>query len=103
MKNISFGSTYRVNFSQPKQGVSPHKKDELKKLAKTHNHCSVPSGRTGNVKFSVKKKLDEQVEATLKKLGFKEYEKVEIHNVWPDEINDVFAKTGRFEFLKLEE
>lgn len=92
---VSFTSTYRVPFKQPGKGIKPGRKDDLKAIANQYGGL-VPSSREGNVKFSVRKKFDEQIEAQLKRLGFTTYDKVEIHNVPKEQILDALDYRGRF-------
>lgn len=92
---VSFTGTYRVPFKQPRVGVKPTKKDALKELAERFNGI-VPTHRDGNVKFSCRKKFDAEVKARLKKLGFNDYEVVDLHNVPKDQIVDALEGKGRF-------
>ena len=40
-----------------------------------------PSGNQGNVRVSIRKRLDEKFEQKLRQLGFKIYQKFEKHNI----------------------
>ncbi len=91
--NISFGSTYRVPLNQLK--INPAKKDALKALAEKWNGIT-PTYRKGNVKFSVPKRYDKQIEAELKLKGFLQYDKVEIHRVPKGQLVDALDYKGRF-------
>lgn len=96
---ISFTSTYRVQFHQPRTGIKPSQKDALKALAIEHGGI-VPSSRVGNVKFSCQRKFDEIVKATLQNLGFNTYESVCIHNVPKEQIPSALEAKGRFATVK---
>lgn len=100
--NVSFTSTYRVPFKQPRKGMTPSKKDALKELATSYGGI-VPRFREGNVKFSCRRRFDKLVEATLNKLGFNSYKKVEIHNVPQGQIIDALEYKGRFATEKAEQ
>ena len=95
---ISFTSTYRVPFKQPRKSINPAKKDALKELATKHGGI-VPSSRQGNVKLSVKAKLDSEIQAELKNLGFNNYTMVAIHNVPSNQIVDALEYKDRFKTL----
>lgn len=99
IKGTSFTSTYRVPFHQSSQGITPGKKDALKTLARKYGGI-VPKYREGNVKFSCRKRFDPIVETILKKLGFKAYTKVQLHNVPMDQIVDALEHKGRFKSIK---
>jgi len=92
---VSFTSTYRVPF-KPKSGkLSIGRIDELKKIAEAHGGI-VPSGRATSVRFSVRKKFDEEIKKTLAKLGCN-YDVVDKHNVPKTEIGDALDGLGRFD------
>ena len=93
---VSFTSTYRVPFKQPKAGVSPGQKDALKAIANQFGGI-VPTYREGNVKFSARKKFDKQIMNQLSRFGFHNYERVELHNVPNAQIIDALEYKGRFE------
>jgi len=80
------------------QGISPAKKEAVKLICEQSGH-RVPSSNVGNVSFSIPKKLDEAVQAQLKKLGFTQYEIVPIHNVHPRRIQDALNYEGIFHTL----
>jgi len=79
MSQISFTSTYRIPLVE--QGVSVAKRENLKKMASRYQNVMYPNGNQGNVRVSIRKRLDENFEQKLRQLGFKVYQKFEKHNV----------------------
>ena len=63
------------------EGITPAKKDMLKKFASKYQNVLYPNGNNGNVRISVRKKLDGKIESLLKRLGFDVFQKFERHNV----------------------
>lgn len=92
---VSFTSTYNVPFHQHGGRLAIGRIDELKALATKHGGL-VPSARLTGVKFSVRKKFDATVQATLTQLGFKEYNVVPLHNVPQQQIDKALEGRGRF-------
>jgi len=77
--NTSFTSTYRIPLVE--QGVTPAKREALKKLASKYQNYRYPEGNNGFVRLSIRKRLDAKFEHKLKQLGFSVYQKFEKHNV----------------------
>ena len=79
MQEISFTSTYRIPLIQP--GIGPAKKDSAKKMVSMYQNVLYPNGNSGNIRVSIRKKLDNNFEQKLRQLGFKIYQKFDRHNV----------------------
>jgi hypothetical protein len=79
MQGISFGSTYRIPLTQPGMGTA--KKDLLKKIASQYQNVLYPSGNSGNVRVSIRKRLDNRFEQEIRQVGIKTYQKFDRHNV----------------------
>ena len=79
MSEISFGSTYRIPLVA--QNITPAKRDALKTMASKYQNVLYPNGNQGNVRVSIRKRLDEGFEQKLRQLGFKVYQKFSRHNV----------------------
>lgn len=79
MTQISFTSTYRIPLVE--QGISSAKRENLKKMASKYQNVMYPNGNQGNVRVSIRKRLDEKFEQKLRQLGFKVYQKFERHNI----------------------
>ena len=77
--NTTFGSTYRIPLVE--QNVSSAKRDALKKMASKYQNVLYPNGNQGNLRLSIRKRLDEGFEQKLRQLGFKVFQKFEKHNV----------------------
>lgn len=93
MSDISFTSTYRIPLVE--QNISRAKRQALKNMASKYQNVLYPSGEQGNVRVSIRKRLDEGFEQKLRQLGFKVFQKFERHNV---------PKTdGRMDYYILEE
>ena len=75
----TFSSTYRIPLVE--QNISAAKREALKKLASKYQNNMYPNGNQGNVRLSIRKRLDEGFEQKLKQLGFKVFQKFEKHNV----------------------
>ena len=50
-------------------------------MASKYQNVMCPSGNQGNVRVSIRKRLDEKFEQKLRQLGFKIYQKFEKHNI----------------------
>ncbi len=110
MQEISFCSTYRIPLTQP--GSSRAKKDLLKTIASKYQNVLFPSGNTGYVRVSVRKRLDSRFEQQIKQAKFKVYQKFAKHNVPKTEfensgvpkldlyINDALKKGDYLQFGK---
>lgn len=79
MSQISFTSTYRIPLVE--QGISVAKRENLKKMTSKYQNVMYPNGNQGNVRISIRKRLDEKFEQKLRQLGFKVYQKFEKHNI----------------------
>lgn len=79
MSDVSFTSTYRIPLVA--QNVSPAKRDALKAMASKYQNVLYPNGNQGNVRVSIRKRLDEGFEQKLRQIGFKVFQKFEKHNV----------------------
>lgn len=75
----TFTSTYRIPLVE--QNISVSKREALKKLASKYQNYMYPNGNQGNVRLSIRKRLDEGFEQKLRQLGFKVFQKFEKHNV----------------------
>lgn len=76
---ISFKSTYRIPLVE--QNISAAKRDALKKLASKYQNALYPSGNQGNVRVSIRKRLDNGFEQKIRQLGFKVFQKFDKHNI----------------------
>ena len=79
MRDIPFGSTYRIPITQP--GINSAKKGALKMMVSKYQNVLYPNGNNGNVRVSVRQRLDNDFEQKLKRLGFKIFQKFERNNV----------------------
>ena len=77
--NTTFGSTYRIPLVE--QNVSSAKREALKKMASKYQNVLYPNGNQGNVRVSIRKKLDEGFEQKLRQIGFKVFQRFERHNI----------------------
>jgi len=77
--NTTFGSTYRIPLVE--QNISSAKREALKKMASKYQNVLYPNGNQGNVRLSIRKRLDEGFEQKLRQLGFKVFQRFERHNV----------------------
>lgn len=75
----SFSSTYRIPLVE--QNISSAKREALKKMASKYQNVLYPSGNQGNVRVSIRKRLDEKFEQKIRQLGFKVFQKFERHNI----------------------
>jgi len=79
MDKVSFTSTYRIPLVE--QNISSAKREALKKMASKYQNTMYPSGNQGNVRVSIRKRLDEGFEQKLRQIGFKVFQKFEKHNI----------------------
>ena len=79
MDKVSFTSTYRIPLVE--QNISSAKREALKKMASKYQNTMYPSGNQGNVRVSIRKRLDDGFEQKLRQIGFKVFQKFEKHNV----------------------
>lgn len=79
MNEISFTSTYRIPLVE--QGITHAKRDLLKKTVSKYQNFIFPKGNNGFVRVSIRKRLDEKFEQSIKVLGFKVFQKFKRHNV----------------------
>lgn len=77
--NLAFSSTYRIPLVE--QNVSSAKRELLKKFASHYQNVMYPSGNQGNVRVSIRKRLDADFEQKIRQIGFKVFQKFERHNV----------------------
>ncbi len=77
--NSTFGSTYRIPLVE--QNISSAKREALKKMASKYQNVLYPNGNQGNLRLSIRKRLDESFEQKLRQLGFKVFQRFERHNV----------------------
>ena len=77
--DTAFCSTYRIPLVE--QNISTAKREALKKLASKYQNCMYPNGNQGNVRISIRKRLDEGFEQKLRQIGFKVFQKFERHNI----------------------
>jgi len=82
MSDISFTSTYRVPLVSP--GINQAKRGKLKEFAGTCQNSLFPNGQQGAVRISVDKSEDASVENKIRQLGFRIYQKFDLHNLSPD-------------------
>ena len=87
MDSITFGSTYRIPLVE--QGITPPKREKLKKLANRYQNALYPSKDNGGyVRVSIRKRLDEGFEQNLRQIGFRVYQKFDRHNIPKRRIDD---------------
>ena len=77
--NPTFTSTYRIPLVE--QNISSAKRETLKKLVSRYQNYLYPNGNQGNVRLSIRKRLDEGFEQKLRQIGFKVFQRFERHNV----------------------
>ena len=77
--NTTFGSTYRIPLVE--QNISSAKREALKKFVSKYQNYLYPNGNQGNVRVSIRKRLDEGFEQKLRQIGFKVFQRFERHNV----------------------
>lgn len=98
---INFTSSYRFPMTQP--GVNRFKREslepELMKYADIISAFQIPNTGKGNGRISVKEKYDGFIEGILKRLGFKRYQKLPLHDVSIAEVDEAvrnLSKTGDY-------
>ena len=79
MTEISFTSTYRIPLVE--QNITAAKRQALKTMASRYQNVMYPTGNQGNVRVSIRKRLDKGFEQKLRQLGFKVFQKFDRHNV----------------------
>ena len=79
MQKISFTSTYRIPLTE--QHMNQAKRDNLKKVVSQYQNVLIPSSNTGNVRISIRKRLDDRFEKELQNIGVKFYQKFDRHNI----------------------
>lgn len=79
MTEISFKSTYSIPLVG--QSVTVAKRAKLKKMASKYQNVMYPNGSDGNVRVSIRKRLDNKFVADLKQIGFKVFKVFDRHNV----------------------
>lgn len=87
--DISFGSTYRIPISQP--GIGKGQKDNrvLHKFVLTFPNGLAPNGKAGWCRVSVPEEQDAIIESGLKKIGYKIWQKFNLHNLNKSKIDEV--------------
>ena len=75
----SFTSTYRIPLKE--QNIVSAKREALKKMASKYQNVLYPNGNQGNVRVSIRKRLDEGFEQKLRQLGFKVFQRFDRHNI----------------------
>ena len=90
MNDISFTSTYRIPLVSP--GINKPKREKLKEFAETCENFLFPNGQQGAVRISVDEKEDAFVEKKIRQLGFKIYQKFDLHNLVPDTMDTAIKK-----------
>ena len=81
---VSFGSTYRIEITQP--GVNKAKKERLRALT-TKYEGLISSGDTGTARVSILNSQDDAFEKDLKDIGYKQYQKFDAENLPQTEID----------------
>ncbi len=83
---VNFGSTYRIPISQP--GAKMGKKVRLREFANKFDNKIVSACNDGHARISAPAEKDEFIEKTLKELGYKQYQKFDLHNLNADKIDE---------------
>ena len=105
--NTSFKSTYRIPLVE--QNISTAKREALKKFASKYQNVMYPNGNQGNVRVSIRKRLDFAFEQRLRQMGFKVFQRFDRHNVpktkgkMDDYIKDALIKGEYHQFGKHKE
>ncbi len=89
MKNISFGSTFRIPISQP--GVNTAKKEHLKELVESYENGLIGNSKTGYARVSIPDSDDADFVRRLKLVGYKIFQKFDGENLPKNQI-DAFIK-----------
>ena len=95
--STSFTSTYRIPLVE--QNISTAKRKALKEMASQYQNVLFPGGNQGNVRVSIRKRLDEGFEQKLRRFGFKVFQKFEKHNIPKSRIDNYVKeelKSGNF-------
>ena len=94
---INFTSSYRFPMTQP--GVNRFKRESLEpELMKNLHKISafqIPNTDKGNGRLSVKEEYDGFVEGILKRLGFKRYQKLPLHDASIEEVDEAVRNLGK--------
>ena len=77
--DVVFSSTYRIPLVA--QNISSAKRETLKKFVSRYQNYLYPNGNQGNVRVSIRKRLDEGFEQKLRQIGFKVFQRFERHNI----------------------
>ena len=98
MKNtINFTSSYRFPMTQP--GVNRFKRESLKpelmKYTDRIGAFQIPNTGKGHGRISVKENYDGFVEDILKRLGFKRYQKLPLHDVSIAAVDEAVRNLGK--------
>lgn len=89
MKDVSFGSTFRIPISQA--GVNSAKKTKLKTFILSYENGLIGNSKSGYARISIPNKEDEKFIRLLKALGYKVFQKFEGENIPKDNL-DIFIK-----------
>lgn len=89
MKQINFGSTYRIPITQP--GVNNAKKEKLRTLVESYENGLVGKSKTGYARVSVPDSEDNNFVSKLKAIGYKVFQKFEGENISKENL-DSFIK-----------
>lgn len=89
---VSFGSTYRIQLKQA--GINGAKKERLREfIAKNFSNSLVSAdNNNGTARISVPVEMDEFVEKNIKTMGFKIFQKFDLHNISKFEIDSQVKK-----------
>lgn len=89
---VSFGSTYRIQLKQA--GINGAKKEKLRNFVteKFSNALVSADNNNGTARISVPAEMDEFVEKSIKTMGFKIFQKFDIHNISKFEIDSQIKK-----------
>lgn len=89
MKNINFGSTFRIPVSQP--GINSAKKERLKQFISSYENGLIGSSKTGYARVSIPNSEDENFVRRLRQLGYKIFQKFDGENIPKNQV-DRFIK-----------
>ena len=100
MKNINFGSTFRIPISQP--GVNSAKKERLKQFIASYENGLIGSSKTGYARVSISNSEDENFVRKLRQLGYKMFQKFDGENIPKNQIDGfIKEKLDTREYLQI--
>ena len=79
MNKITFGSTYRIPLTE--QHMTQPRREKLKQVVSQYQNVLIPSSNTGNIRISIRKRLDDRFEKELHDIGVRIYQKFDRHNI----------------------